>query len=302
MPSAAKALCRALTEVAQLAGDFNSGGHYIASGLPKFARLEEAGYIIEPGGSIGLDDLPEIGSPNIKVEVDNCVQALAARGMQVFIVDVRHPLLGIPAFYTIVPGTLFRERAAHTSVAMISAKIVTETFTPPQAIARLSEFDQLMPNKYFIAFYLGQSFLNSGNHDQALNHFHRALNLEPPEEDLASIYTYLGISHKEIGRYQEALSFLGKADRIDCERTDTLNLMGFCYYKSNAYEKAVACFQRVIALNPSSAIDYANLASNYRAMGDKAKAIEYYHLALALDPTIEFARVHLTQLGEAPQS
>ena len=35
---------RALTEVAQLAGDFNSGANYVASGLPKFTTLEEAAH------------------------------------------------------------------------------------------------------------------------------------------------------------------------------------------------------------------------------------------------------------------
>ncbi|MBR9981010.1 MAG: tetratricopeptide repeat protein, partial [Desulfatitalea sp.] len=79
--------------------------------------------------------------------------------------------------------------------------------------------------------------------------------------------------------------------------TDTLNLMGFCHFKQGAYEAAVADFERVIALNPSSAIDYANLAVNHRALGNTDKAVEYYRTALSLDPCIEFAREHLKQLG-----
>ena len=45
-PDPQKALSRALSETAQLAGDFNTGSNYIASGLPKFKNLAAAGYVI----------------------------------------------------------------------------------------------------------------------------------------------------------------------------------------------------------------------------------------------------------------
>ena len=296
-PSPSKGLCRALTEVAQLAGDFNSGGNYVASGLPKFQQIEFARHITHPGKTVALDALPDLSNPNIKIEVQSCVEALAKRGMEVLAVDVRHPVLDIPAFYTIIPGTQFRERAANSSVAMISTKIVAESLPQDQAIALLHDFNKQLPDKYFIQFYLGQAHLKTKQYTQATTHFTQALRLEAPAEDLASIHTYLGICYKEMGKYHIALEALGKAHEIDAERTDTLNLMGFCHYKLGAYQEAISDFHKVIALDPSSAIDYANLGSNYRALGDTGKAIEYYQLALALDSEIDFAREHLAQLG-----
>ena len=53
---------------------------------------------------------------------------------------------------------------------------------------------------------------------------------------------------------------------------------------------------RLIALNPGSAIDYANIASNYRDLGKTEEAIHYYELALSLDPSIDFARNNLAKL------
>jgi ribosomal protein S12 methylthiotransferase accessory factor len=64
------------------------------------------------------------------------------------------------------------------------------------------------------------------------------------------------------------------------------------------HEKAIQCFQKVIQLDPNSAIDYANIASNYRDMRDREKAIYYYRLALELDPTIDFAKVNLQKLTQ----
>jgi ribosomal protein S12 methylthiotransferase accessory factor len=49
-------------------------------------------------------------------------------------------------------------------------------------------------------------------------------------------------------------------------------------------------------IDPTSAIDYANIASNFRDMGDKQQAIRNYRVALELDPTIDFARENLEKL------
>jgi ribosomal protein S12 methylthiotransferase accessory factor len=296
MPSATKALCRALTEVAQLAGDFNSSGNYVASGLPKFQNIAAAHYVIHPGKSTSLDSLPDIGDDNIKLEVERCISALADRAMDVYAVDVSHPVLGIPAFYIIVPGTQFRERAANSSVAMITAKIISDTFAPNDAIAKLKQFDEALHDKYFLQFYIGRLYLGLQDHQNAIYYLKKALDLNPPAEDLASVCTYLGLCYNEMEQFNSAEKILKRGLGIDPERTDTLNLLGFCHYKLGDHEQAIGCFEKLITLDPSSAIDYANIASNYRAMGKKHQAIEYYRLSIALDPSIEFAKKHLAEL------
>ena len=72
--------------------------------------------------------------------------------------------------------------------------------------------------------------------------------------------------------------------------------MGFCHFKLKQHEKAIEAFARVLDLNPGSAIDYANIGSNYREMGEKDKAIYFYEIALSIDPSIDFARESLARL------
>jgi ribosomal protein S12 methylthiotransferase accessory factor len=72
--------------------------------------------------------------------------------------------------------------------------------------------------------------------------------------------------------------------------------MGFCHYSMGQYGQAIENFQAALRLDPSSAIDYANIASNYRKLGENKKAIHYYETALALDPSIDFAKAHLNDL------
>jgi len=297
-PCPEKALSRALTEVAQLAGDFNTGSNYEASGLPKFRSLEEAEFVIRTSSTKNLADLPDLSHDNIRVEVENCIGALSRIGMEVIVVNVMHPKLQIPAFYTIIPGAHFRERAAGTSVGMFSAKLIAESGDPEWAVGQLREMDAFMPGKYYVKFFLGSSCLAMNERSRALKYFEEALRLDPKEEEVASIYAYMGICLKDMGEYQKAITVLEKAKDFDDERTDIYNLMGFCHFKLSEHEKAIECFRKVLRLDPSSAIDYANIASNYRDMGNKEQAIRYYEFALDLDPTIEFARENLSRLQQ----
>jgi ribosomal protein S12 methylthiotransferase accessory factor len=297
-PHPEKALSRALTEVAQLAGDFNTSSNYVASGLPKLKTLEEAHFITHPKGEVSISELPDLSHDNIRVEVENCVSALSNIGMEVIVVNVMHPLLQIPAFYTIIPGAHFRERADGRSVGMFSAKLIAESGDPEGAISELHDIDILMPGKYYVKFYLGSCHLQMNQPREALKYLEEALNLGPKEEDTASIYSYMAVCLKDLGQYRQAITFLEKGERYDKERTDIYNLMGFCYFKLKEHEKAVECFQQVLRLDPSSAIDYANIASNYRDMGQTEQAVRYYKLALELDPSIEFARDNLDRLQQ----
>jgi len=297
-PNPQKALSRSLTEVAQLAGDFNSSANYVASGLPKFRAIEEADFVTNPRTSVDMTALPDLSHDNIKVEVENCISALSQRGMEVIVVDVTHTMLQIPAFYTIIPGAHFRERATGTSVAMFSAKLIAESGDPQWAISELEKVDALMPGKYYVKFFLGSCYMATNELSKALTYLEKALSLGPKAEDTASIYSYMGICLKDLGQYREAITVLEKGAAHDDERTDIHNLMGFCHFKLKEHERAIECFQKVLRLDPSSAIDYANIASNYRDMGDKAQAVRYYQVALQLDPTIEFAKDNLRRLHQ----
>ncbi|MBW2594349.1 MAG: YcaO-like family protein, partial [Deltaproteobacteria bacterium] len=138
-PDPQKALSRALSETAQLAGDFNTGSNYVASGLPKLKNLADAGYIINPDKKIDLKKLPDLSNGNIRIELENCLSALAAGDMQVLAVNTMHPLLQIPAFYSIIPGAHFRERSLGTSVGMFTARMITENYPPGIAMVELKK-------------------------------------------------------------------------------------------------------------------------------------------------------------------
>jgi ribosomal protein S12 methylthiotransferase accessory factor len=297
-PDPLKSLSRALTETAQLAGDFNTGSNYVASGLPKLTDIEQASFIKNSDKHHSISDMPDLSNNNIKLEVENLVSALRRKNMEVLVINTMHQDLQIPSFYTIVPGAHFRERSMGTSVGMFSAKLIAERHPPDQALIRLHHVEKFLPDKYYIRFYMGNCLLAMNQPQKALSYFHGAMELDPAPEDIPSIYSYMGVCLKELQEYREALKLLDKGIAVDPERTDIYNLMGFCHFKLKEHEEAIKCFKNILKLNPSSAIDYANIASNYRDMGKYEKAVRYYKIALELDPTIEFARQNLKNLGE----
>ncbi|MCD4788123.1 MAG: tetratricopeptide repeat protein, partial [Desulfobacterales bacterium] len=285
-----------LTEVAQLAGDFNTSSNYVASGLPKFKGIEEAEFVINPKNEIDIKKLPDLSDNNIKVEIESCILALKEKGMEVIVINTMNPKLEIPAFYTIIPGAHFRERAIGNSVCMFAAKHIANTYDPEIAVSKLQDIENMLPEKYYIKFYLGSCHLAMNDPETALPYFKKSLELEPADQDISSIYSYMGVCLKDMGEYRNAVSVLMKGEELDAERTDIYNSMGFCYFKLKEHERAIDCFKKVLRINPGSAIDYANIASNYREMGKPVEAIQYYETALSIDPGIDFAKDNLEKL------
>lgn len=296
-PDPEKALIRAITEVAQLAGDFNTDSNYVASGLPKPLSMEEVEYLTETQNSVTIQEMDNLSHNNIRVEVDNCIASLKKIGMEVLMIDVTHSGLDIPALYTIVPGAHFRERSMINDVGLFSAKLLVERVNDSEILEKkLVQMEKLLPEAYYLEFYRGRNFSDMGFPESALRHFNSSLTMHPEAEDLPYIYSYMGSCLKELGRYDEAVEILYKGLKEDEERPDLHNTLGVCFFKTQHYQKAILHFQRAVDLNPASGIDYANLGVNYHKIGNVESAIEFLTLALTLDPGLDFARELLAEL------
>ncbi|MGB5686131.1 MAG: YcaO-like family protein, partial [Candidatus Electrothrix sp.] len=279
-PGADKALIRALTEVAQLAGDFESGSNYVASGLPKPLSLDEVDYLFTPEQTLSIDQLPLIDSDDMLQELHKCLEALQKINMEVLMVNTIHPDLQIPAAYTIIPGAHFRERAASGDAPLFAAKLAADLLEPAELETKLAEMQMHLPDAYYLEFYRGRNFYDQGIIEPARNCFEQALAMQPNEEDKPYIYSYLGSCLRDLGRFEEAVPVLEQGLACDEERPDLHNILGVCHFKADRFEQAVHHFLRAVQLNPVSSIDYANLALNQQRLGRKQEAITNYQIAL----------------------
>jgi len=294
-PNAEKSLVRALTEIAQLAGDFELRTSYRPT-LPKYKSLEEAEYMMTSAPVVSIKSLPDLSDNNFKNEIERCVSKLSLLGMEVLVVDVTHPQLNIPSVYTIIPGAHFRDRTRKTSVVFHAAKIISQTIDGPQAVAAIQRLLELFPSRYDLHFFLGLVLEYRGKAREALEEFQRALDLSPRHLDIASVHTHIGVCYKDMGDYEGAIKALERAREFDPNLKEIYNVLGFCYFKLKKHEQSIEQFEKALEIDPGSAIDYANIGSNMREMGHKKEAIRLYRIALEMDPTIDFARDSLDKL------
>ena len=299
-PGPEKALIRALTEIAQLAGDFNSGSNYVASGLPKPLDMDEVRYLTTSSKKVTIQQMNDLADDNMKVELENGIGALKEIDMDVFMIDVTHPQLKIPALYTIVPGAHFRERSIRQDAGLFAAKLLNDTVDDLTLFEqKLSLMESVLPDSYYLSFYRGKSLFNQGDFAGAISCFDTALGQNPEKEDLPYIYSYKGHCLKDLEEYDGAIQVLKRGCDEDDERPDLHNLLGFCYFKKEAFATAIKHFKRAVHLNPASAMDYANIGVNYNRLGQSNEAIEFFSLALTLDPSLDFAREQLDTLTNA---
>jgi ribosomal protein S12 methylthiotransferase accessory factor len=290
-----KSLCRALTEIAQLAGDFETRTTYRPT-LPKYATLEEAAYLMAPGDAVPISSLPNLDDNNLRVEIEGCVAALKRAGMEVLVMDVTHPELGVPAVYCIVPGAHFLEHTRNTDFPQHAARTMLRSLPPEQAVPHLERLSNQFGPRYDLTFFLAHNLELEGHPRKALGLFRESLGQQPDPAEIASIYVHMASCLKDLEEYPQALEALQEAERNNPELKEIYNLRGFCHYKLKQHHEAIAAFEKAIDIDHGSAIDYANIGSNLRELGFKEEAIRLYRIALELDPDIDFARDNIEKL------
>lgn len=294
-----KSLCRALTEIAQLAGDFENRTTYRPT-LPKFESLKEAAYLMEGGGKVSIRDLPNLDDANMRVEIQRCVAALGRGGREVLAVNVTHPILEVPAVYTIVPGAHFLDHTRDTDFPQHAARTMLRGLAREQIVPQMERLLSFFGPRYDLTFFLAHSLELRGEPEDALRLLTRALEQSPDPREVGSIHVHIASCLRDLERYEEAVAALELAEKHNRELKEIYNLRGFCYFKMKKHLESIQAFERAIELDPGSAIDYANIGSNLRELGHREEAARLYRIALELDPDIDFARASLAKL-EAEQ-
>jgi ribosomal protein S12 methylthiotransferase accessory factor len=290
-----KAAIRALTEIAQLGGDFETGSNYEASGLPKFTHPDQFAWLTT-GQTVSIHSLPSNQDADIATELTSFCARLKSQGFTFFSVDTTVPVLGIPANYNFVPGFLFRERTPMASLGLFVGRVLAEDMDPEEAQAGLDVLEDIHPKAHYLPFFRGLVALRQGEIDLAANWFAKAEPLQPEADDrgLAAFYQAYALSQQE--EWAQTIPHLDRAVSHCPEVKEYFNLRGVAYFKQQEYAGAAANFELALALDSGSAMDLANLGLCHKFMNNADKARELLGEALALDPSLEFARTHLNEL------
>ncbi len=296
--SPVKAAVRAVTEIAQLAGDFETGRVYEASGLRKFTDPGQFAWLTE-GPEVDLDSLPRVTDDNIRVEVARLADGLLERGYTLYTVPTTRPGLNVPANYNLVPGFDFRERTAHRSLGLFVGRKLAEEAPEKEAEAGLAVLAQVVPDAHYLPFYQALFALRRGDIDTAAERFAAAEPRQPGAEERALCAFYQAYALSQRDEWAAAVPHLDRAIGLDAEVKEYFNLRGVARFKAGDYASAKEDFHAVLGLDSGSAPDLANLGLCHKFLGERTEALECLSTALELDPGLEYARTHLEELRAA---
>ncbi len=299
--SPTKAAIRALTEVAQLAGDFESGACYEASGLPKYSRLEDLSWLLD-GPQVRLQSLPSVECGDIYEELMALARGLGETGYTLYSVQTTNPELNVAANYNIVPGFQFRERDKNASLGLFVGRILSEEHDADSAARGLAVLETIYPSAHFLPFFKGMLALRAEAYNEASALFEKAEPLQPDADAQGLAAFYNGYCQTLMENWRGALPALDRAVKLCPEMKEYFNFRGVTRFKLGMYAEAAEDFRTLIRdLDKGSAIDLANLGLCYKFLGDQQGAEEYLSAALELNPGIAFAQSHLAELrGETP--
>ncbi|MDR2572941.1 MAG: YcaO-like family protein [Desulfovibrio sp.] len=289
----AKAAIRAVTEVAQLAGDFCTGACYEASGLPKFTSPEEIEWLLQ-GPVARLSQLPNVENNDIREELMAVLRGLSP--LEAYAAETTHPLIGIAAHYCMVPGLAFRERDRNQSLGLFVGRKLIEEGEENQVAAGLKTLAKCYPDAHFLPFFKGMLAMRLQDFTTAHRHFLKALPAQPDADSAALTAFYAGYVKTLENHWQDALPMLDKAFQLCPEMKEYANLLGVAHFRAGNFEEAARAFTAALKIDKGSVMDIANLGLCRKFLGEKEEAARLLRAALEIDPSLAFAREHLEKL------
>ena len=182
------------------------------------------------------------------------------------------------------------------SLGLFVGRVLAEDMDPQEALAGLDVLETVHPDAHYLPFFRGLVALRQGEIDQAAAWFAHAEPRQPEADDrgLAAFYQAYALSQQ--GQWAQTIPHLDRAVTHCPEVKEYFNLRGVAYFKQQEYAGAAANFELALALDNGSAMDLANLGLCHKFMNNADKARELLGEALALDPSLDFARTHLNEL------
>jgi len=138
-----------------------------------------------------------------------------------------------------------------------------------------------MPPKSSCYFWLGNSYYMSGQFQEAVDSFNKAIELNPKAEDY---YTQLANSYLGLKQFEKAIQAAKRSIEIEQNNDFAYHILSKIYKTMGKYDEAVDALKKAIELAPKVVDRYISLADLYREMGNFGEAINTLKKALEIEP------------------
>jgi tetratricopeptide (TPR) repeat protein len=143
------------------------------------------------------------------------------------------------------------------------------------AIPLLESGIKIAPKRADLHAALGESYFMSGKTEKAIDEFKTMIALEPSTRS----YTFMGLSYRHLGRFDEALKYFNDGLRLNPRDSACLFNIGFIEERQGNYARADQLFQQALRSNPDfsdALLELANLRMKDKKYAEAADLLRRY--------------------------
>lgn len=161
------------------------------------------------------------------------------------------------------------------------------------AIPLLESGVKLAPKRADLRAALGESYFMSGKADKAIEVFNNLVQIDPT----ARSYAFLGLSYRNLGRFDEARKYFELGLKADPRNAACLFNMGYIEGRQGNQAKAEEYFQQTLKSNPSYAealLELANLRITAKRNQEAAELLRRY-VKVAREPSSGYYKLAMVE-------
>jgi len=166
------------------------------------------------------------------------------------------------------------------------------------AIAKLNQYIQLVPNNPGAYVLLGRGYYLKKQWKESNEAYGKFLSLKPKNITYQD-YFIMGEVSLKLGDKDKAEEYFNKAAEMQANNPQLYYYIGATYYNNKIYDKAAEKFKKAMELKPDYANAVRELASSYFQLKDWDNAITYFEKYLTLNPDKKNSSVAFIALGDA---
>jgi tetratricopeptide (TPR) repeat protein len=137
---------------------------------------------------------------------------------------------------------------------------------------------------------LANAYKANGLDDKAIEHYHRALDLEPnpfyqmPQYFYGEIHYNLGVTYASKNLIDQSIEHYQQALKLKPDNIDAYNNLGIAYYLKGLTAQAIEYYREALRRKPDYINAYLNLGLAYYDEGMTDEALQHYRIFLKYRP------------------
>ena len=163
----------------------------------------------------------------------------------------------------------------NTDIIFLMARVSMTQDYYEDAIPLLETGLKIAPQRADLHAALGESYFMSGKAEKAIEEFKALIALEPS----ARSYTFMGLSFRHLGRFDEALKYFNEGLKLDPHNASCLFNVGYIQERQGNYAQADTLFQQSLRSNPDfseALLELANLRARDKKYAEAADLLRRY--------------------------